>query len=290
MAQNIVLKKAFQQQMDTALAQGRAVFLFAPCGFGKTSTVQAYLENYRSLYCSADSPNFVIPKADRNWDILVIDDLQLLQQSEQQQQLCALIRDTPHRRFILLSRGVIPSWLSPFQIAGVMSVLTAQSLVMDRDTILRLLGLYGITVSDTTLTAILQETRGYPLAVDLLAKQLALDADYSRTTTDRVRFNIFLYYEEAVYHRLNITTRRLLLDLSPFPQFNLEMAHIVSGNSHVGEELNFLLRNSTMLIQDTLDTYRFWPFFRMFLQWNWSIRTQKSKFKPFTAAAASIMS
>lgn len=267
MAQNIVLKKAFQQQMDTALAQGRAVFLFAPCGFGKTSTVQAYLENYRSLYCSADSPNFVIPKADRNWDILVIDDLQLLQQSEQQQQLCALIRDTPHRRFILLSRGVIPSWLSPFQIAGVMSVLTAQSLVMDRDTILRLLGLYGITVSDTTLTAILQETRGYPLAVDLLAKQLALDADYSRTTTDRVRFNIFLYYEEAVYHRLNITTRRLLLDLSPFPQFNLEMAHIVSGNSHVGEELNFLLRNSTMLIQDTLDTYRFWPFFRMFLQW-----------------------
>lgn len=253
--------------MDSALAHGRAVFIYAPCGFGKTTTVQAYLENYRTLYCSADSPGFVIPKPDRSWDILVIDDLHLLQQPEQQQQLCALIRDTPHRRFILLSRGVIPSWLSPFQIAGVMSVLTAQSLVMDRDTILRLLGLYGITVSDTTLTAILQETHGYPLAADLLAKQLALDADYSRTTTDRVRVNIFLYYEEAVYHRLDITTRRLLLDLAPFPRFNLEMARIVSGNSHVGEELNFLLRNTTMLIQDKLDTYRFWPFFRMFLQW-----------------------
>ena len=179
--------------MDSALAHGRAEFIYAPCGFGKTTTVQAYLENYRTLYCSADSPGFVIPKPDRSWDILVIDDLHLLQQPEQQQQLCALIRDTPHRRFILLSRGVIPSWLSPFQIAGVMSVLTAQSLVMDRDTILRLLGLYGITVSDTTLTAILQETHGYPLAADLLAKQLALDADYSRTTTDRVRVNIFLY-------------------------------------------------------------------------------------------------
>lgn len=267
MARNIVLKKAFQQQMDTALAQGRAVFLFAPCGFGKTSTVQAYLENYRSLYCSADSPNFVIPKADRNWDILVIDDLQQLQQPEQQQQLCTLIRATPHRRFILLSRGNIPSWLSPFQIAGVMSVLTLQSLAMDRDTILRLLDQHDISVSDTMLTAILQETCGYPLAVTLLARQLSLNADYSLSTRDRVRVNIFLYYEEAVYRRFDIPTRRLLLDLAPFSRFNLDMARIVSGNSRVGEILNFLLRNTTMLVQDQLDTYHFWPLFRKFLQW-----------------------
>lgn len=253
--------------MDSILAQSRAVFISAPCGFGKTTSMQAYLENRRALFCSADSPDFKVPTAERGWDILVIDDLQQLQQEAQQQALCALIRNMSHRRFVLLSRGVVPSWLSPFQVAGVMTVLSYQYLLMDRDAVGRLLEQYQISVSDTVLTAILQETRGYPLAVDLLAQHMASHSDYSRTTTDQVRMNIFLYYEEAVYRRFDIATRRLLLDLAPFPHFDLEMARLVSGNSHVGECLTSLLRNTTMLIQDKLDNYHFWHLFRLFLLW-----------------------
>lgn len=39
------------------------------------------------------------------WDILLIDDFQLLQEQETSQTLCELIRANPARRFVFLSRG-----------------------------------------------------------------------------------------------------------------------------------------------------------------------------------------
>ena len=82
-----------------------------------------------------------------------------------------------------------------------------------------------------------------------------------------MRRELFLYFEEAVLHRLDLPIQQLLLELSPFPTFGPELARMVSGNSRAGELLGRLQRETTAMIQDRLDTYHFWPIFRRFLQW-----------------------
>lgn len=210
---------------------------------------------------------FLPSEETKEWNTLLLDDVQLMRQENDQQALCALIRDCPDRRFWLLSRGLIPSWLTPFQVEGGLTVITAQDLRMDRESTGLLLQAYGVTVSDVKLTAIYEETHGYALAVTLLACRMAQGQRYDRTTSDEIRRDLFLYYEEAVFNRLDLSAQRLLLDLSPFETVNNELARIVSGNNCAGELMGGLVRESNMLLQDALGSYHFWPIFRQFLIW-----------------------
>lgn len=52
--------------------------------------------------------------------------------------------------------------------------------------------------------------------------------------TKRIAAEIYHYFEEAVYHRLDMPTRRFLLDLSPFERFDTELAKMVTGSKDAG--------------------------------------------------------
>ena len=55
---------------------------------------------------------------DGDWNILLLDDLQELQEEQDWLALCSLIRESPQRRFVLLSRArpAAVSW--PFNTPG----------------------------------------------------------------------------------------------------------------------------------------------------------------------------
>lgn len=110
-------------------------------------------------------------------------------------------------------------------------------------------------------------TKGCALALTLLVRHLVVGETYNPHLADQVRRELFLYFEEAVLHRLDLSIQQLLLELSPFPTFGPELARMISGNSRAGELLGRLQRETTAMIQDRLDTYHFWPIFRRFLQW-----------------------
>ena len=130
-----------------------------------------------------------------------------------------------------------------------------------------LLECYGVKVNDLTLNAVYKESKGYPLTLSILVQRLADGDSFDATIADQTRQDIFLYYEEAVFHRFDLATRRLLLELAPFDHFSLSLAQMVSGDSRVGEIFGRLQRDTSMMIQDRLDTFHFWPIFRLFLRW-----------------------
>ena len=267
MTKKVVLSQGLKQQVASALNHGRVLLFSAPCGCGKTTAARQLISGRQIYKTSAGISDFHLPPPGGKWKLLLIDDLQYLTDEEEQQQLCALIRQNPERQFVFLSRGETPSWLIPFQTTGVMTVLYAQDLFLDRESVARLFQEYGVAVSDVVLTSILQETRGYPLALDILVGHLARGEAFDETTRDLVQREIFLYYEEMVYRCLNLSARRMLLDLSPFKEFDLELARIISGNSRAGEVLGHLQRDTTMFLNRRLGCYRFWPLFRAFLLW-----------------------
>ena len=125
MSEKIIIKPSVQKRFDSFMVHGRVLFFSAPCGFGKTVLADALLRGRNVLRQSAAAPDWAIPSSAQDWDILLIDDLQLMQEEAGQQALCELIRSSPERRFVLLSRGVPPGCLTAFQYTGLMTVLEA---------------------------------------------------------------------------------------------------------------------------------------------------------------------
>ena len=267
MQDNIIVKPSVEKQFDRFLRQGRVLFFSAPCGFGKTVLADALLHGRNVLRQSAADPDCAIPSSAQDWDILLIDDLQLMQEEAGQQALCELIRSSPERRFVLLSRGVPPGCLTAFQYTGLMTVLEADDLLFDADDVRRLFQLSGANVTDSEIDGILKESAGYPLGVAITARCMSPDKPWTPELVARVFREVFLYFETAIYRRFDLPVRRFLLELAPFESFDLEMARMVSGDPRAGERLDWLLRYTTMLRYDDCQRFRFWSGFRAFLRW-----------------------
>lgn len=88
MPETIIIKPSIAAQFQRFLQQERVLFFSAPYGFGKTALAEALLDSmpgnsmdrYRMRRLNAGAADFAIPSAAEDWDILLIDDLQLLQE------------------------------------------------------------------------------------------------------------------------------------------------------------------------------------------------------------------
>ena len=267
MTKNIIIKTSVQKRFDSFMVHGRVLFFSAPCGFGKTVLADALLHGQNVLRQSAADPDCAIPPSEQDWDILLIDDLQLMQEEAGQQALCELIRSSPERRFVLLSRGVPPGCLTAFQYTGLMTVLEADDLLFDEGDVRRLFQLSEVNVTDSEIDGILKESVGYPLGVAITARCMSPNKPWTPELVARVFHEMFLYFETAIYRRFDLPVRRFLLELAPFESFDLEMARMVSGDPRAGERLDWIFRYTTMLRYDDCQRFHFWSGFRAFLLW-----------------------
>ena len=152
----IHIKPAIEAQFHKCMERGRVLFFSAPCGFGKTVTARKLIrqtgKTYRSL--SGDRVSFEELRADEDWEILFVDDLQMMQEEDDEQALCSLIRENPDRRFVLASRGLPLGCLMAFQYTGLMTVMNADRLLFDRADIRKLFREWKVPVTDSELVGI----------------------------------------------------------------------------------------------------------------------------------------
>ena len=267
MTGNILIKPSVQQKFDSVMQSGRILFFSAPCGFGKTALANALLRGHRTLRLCADAPDFTLRTLPKNWDVLLIDDFQLLQEQETAQTLCELIRANPARRFVFLSRGVPPSYLTAFQYTGLMTTLEPDDLLFDREDIRGFFAARKAAVTESEINGILKESIGYPLGVAVTARCMSGGKPFAPEIVAQAYREVFSYFEDAIYRRFDLPMRHFLLDLAPFERFDLEMARMVSGDPRAGNLLDWLLHNTTMLRYDDVRHFHFWPQFRAFLLW-----------------------
>ena len=231
---NILIKPSVQQKFDSVMQSGRILFFSAPCGFGKTALANALLRGHRTLRLCADAPDFTLRTLPKNWDVLLIDDFQLLQEQETSQTLCELIRANPARRFVFLSRGVPPSYLTAFQYTGLMTTLEPDDLLFDREDIRGFFAARKAAVTESEINGILKESIGYPLGVAVTARCMSGGKPFAPEIVAQAYREVFSYFEDAIYRRFDLPVRHFLLDLAPFERFDLEMARMVSGDPAPG--------------------------------------------------------
>ena len=267
MQETIIVKPAIRQSFAHFMLCGRVFLFSAPCGFGKSALADALLAGREVLRLNAGAPDFALPAPDGAWSILLIDDLQLMQDEGDRQALCELIRSGPERRFVLLSRGAPPGYLAAFQYTGLMTVLEADALLLDREDIRALFAARDVAVTQSELAGVLKESIGYPLGAAVTAQHMSGGRPFGPEVVARAYREVFAYFEAAIYRRFDLPVRRFLLELAPFESFDLEMARMVSGDPRAGALLDWLLSNTTMLRYDDVQRFRFWPQFRTFLLW-----------------------
>ena len=265
MEQGIVITPTLRQKFQWAWEQRQVIFFSAPCGFGKTSAASVLLEPY--AVCRWDAMDTGPPEPVPDCEAALVDNLQELKNPNAQKALLAAIRENPEIHFILLGRNRTPGWLMPFQYEPRMYVFEAQDLMLDQETAEKLLAWHGVRTTASELSTVMQASKGYPLALRILCRQMQRGRHYGESVDGEVRRELFYHFQTAVYQRFRPAVRRLLLDLAPFEPFDVEFARMLSGNSRAGELLGEVQQDTTMFLYDNLHHCRFWPLFRQYLLW-----------------------
>ena len=151
MTGNIIVKPSVRQRFDSFMERGRVLFFSAPCGFGKSTLSDALLSGRDVLRLNAGAADFALPALSDGWEILLIDDFQMIPAEDGGQALCELIRSDPGKRFLLLSRGAPPGYLTAFQYSGLMTTLEADDLLFDREDICKYFSGCGVAVTDSEI-------------------------------------------------------------------------------------------------------------------------------------------
>lgn len=282
----IFIKPSLAERFHNAWESCRVILFSAPCGCGKTVTAAELLRDKKVFTVNKAEMCFSSEALPKGCEVLLIDDLQLLSEPEQQQALCRYIRHRPDLHFVLLGRGHTPGWLMPFQLAGIMQIFVTQDLLFDRDTSRKMLESRGVSVSAHEMGDIHRDMMGYPIALELLSHKKLSGARYDVKMLADVKRDLFIYYDEAVFSRFDPLLRKFLLSLAPFDRFDTELAKMVSGEARAGKFLGILQLDTTMLLFEELDTYRFRPIFREFLLWKTKqVVTDAEKAGVFSRAA-----
>jgi LuxR family maltose regulon positive regulatory protein len=260
------VKSSLESSFRNAWENCRIILFSAPCGCGKTATAHTLLRGTAVCEFNAGDTDFSPDRITAKYKAVLVDDLQYLRESEQQA-LCSIIRSFPDLHFVLLSRGRVPGWLMPFDLSGMMTVFYTEDLLFDIETSRKMMVSRGISLTVDELSAIFRDINGYPLGMEFVCRSLSDGRPYDSDVLTAVKRDLFSYYDEAVLHRFPVSVRSFLLYLAPFEHFDIELARMISGEEHAGEMLGAILRDTSMLLFDGTDTYRFWPIFQEFLLW-----------------------
>ena len=265
----VMVSDRISEQFQNFIDRGRILLFEAPCGFGKTTLSKELIgrTRMRLLEVRADEADFLEISKNQKWDILFVEELHQLQNEEEYQPLCELIRENPHRRFVLTSRGELPGALIPFRISGLLKEIDEQELFFKKEDAAEYFKRRNIALSDNELNHMMKLTLGYPLALELTADRIEKGESYNQTLNRELLYDLYRYYDEMIFRRFPLSIRRFLLELAPFEEFDTELAKMVSGDAEAGKMIAYLEKNSRMIEKKNADRFSFWALFRNFLMW-----------------------
>ena len=263
----IFIKPSLAEKFRQSWEKCRVIFFSAACGFGKTSVARKMLADKNVVWFDAEEPQFTEGPFPGGCDAVAIDNFQKLSDEKDQQTVVSWIREHTGVRFVIMSRGVTPGWLMPFQFTGALAVIGPGDLVLDRETVRMVHERAGNHISESQLSLIMEDSHGYPPGVIGALPYLKDGTPYTHEIYEAVIHDLFHYMEDAIFKRFPVQLRQLLLDIAPFETFNSELAQFVSGDSNVHEQISIILHETRMLISVDTKEYQMWPEFREFLMW-----------------------
>jgi len=258
------LSEALKQRLETH----QLLYIFAATGWGKTTAVKNYFRSTPYTYASLRGKD-ALEKVERDsTGLVILDDLHvLIDQPDLQERLLALLERLPDEaRAVLLSRAPLPDWLLAFQLSGRLAILDSGLLALGPEDVAKLAENMGLALSPEDGTRLWRESRGHPLTARLICLELTEGRPLNTETIRRARARMFLHLDRELFDGWDLPTRQLLMAVSFFDSFTVELAKVLTGDDRVEQTLSRLFRTSGFLDRN-LDVYtiRYQPF-RVYLR------------------------
>lgn len=229
-----VMPPAALQKLRAARNAAQTVYIYGATGFGKTELLRHYLHKRHYTYLScAQLPwaNWPLPKQSRRHPV-VLDDLHLLHDERLQRQILELCT-RPDIWLLLSSRSPLPNWLLSSYVNHGFIIITEDNLRLGKAEINALLAASGLSCTDEELQFLAETSQGNAYAL----RHTALCMQNGR----RVGTDLYLelesafaeYLENNVLNRWDPDLLDFLLQVCVVDEFSLELAELISGNSHV---------------------------------------------------------
>lgn len=240
-----IIPHTLRETFQRGLARDKVIFLSAGPGWGKTSVVTTLLERQDVTYLSLRKRP--LPRSFPRERLIVLDDFQALPAQAEGQFRDILRRSPAGQRFILLSRGPMPEYLSIYEAAGALLRLGEADLALDMDCLSQLAQAHGPALSVHELQWLLEETGGCPPAVNFLLTALSTGQPLRQETINAMRVKMGAYIEEAALRPLPPPAQRLLLELSLFDRFDQVLADMLAEDGDACAKLEQIWRISGLI-------------------------------------------
>ena len=265
----IIIPQAFVQKLQKALESCAFVFISAHTGWGKTSVVEALLENQPHTYVSLWDRDALKQAAEDTTGVIVLDDFHAIYDYQDgAAATLALLRTLPpDTRCILLSRADLPEWLLPFMETGQMEHMPHSDLALDLGELRELLECMEFFVpAPDVLENVWELTQGNPSLVLAMGMYLSEENPLSPEVISKAREMFFPFLDRQLFRYWDPMEKRLLLLTSFFDSFTVDMARILTGNPDVEQVIERLRQTGSFLAWDgTVYRCRF-PLMRRYLQ------------------------
>ena len=245
----VVLPWGLSKALDQAMAEYKLLYITAPTGWGKTTSVCRYFKARRHTYVSLREEDALDQaEADRTGLILVDDCHMLAGRSLLQERLAGLLRSLPpNGQAVLMNRAPLPDWLLPFQLSGILTIIPETAFQMGAGDAANLASALGVSLSQEDVLRLYQDTWGHPMTIRLVCFQLAEGRPLNAETVQNAYDQMFACLDQQLFRFWDARIRRLLLSISFFDSFTLELARAVTGDSQTEQALEHLTRISGFL-------------------------------------------
>jgi len=259
----MIKPNALSEALEQCLESHQILYISAPVGWGKTTAIKNCFRAIPHTHISLRGKD-TLEEAERDsTGIVVLDDFHILiDRPDLQERLLALLREIhDETRIVLLSRAPLPEWLLPLQLSGQLTVLNSGLLALGPGDVAKLAENLGVELSQEDTLRLWRESRGHPLAVHLICLELKEGRPLNTETVQRACARMFLYLDRELFDTWDLQTRRLLMSVSFFDSFTVELAQALTGDIKTEQTLTHLLRTSSF-IDRSRDTYtiRYQPF------------------------------
>ncbi|NCB94095.1 MAG: hypothetical protein EOM40_16270 [Clostridia bacterium] len=271
---------AIYKKIKEAENDHRVIYISGAVGFGKTTAVKYYFRRKAYLYLSGrDGYLESRPKTETiRQNVIVIDDISWITDGESQDYI-RNIAASEEKQVVLIGRSTVPPWLRITSIEKNFVLADERDLVMDEAEIRKFLDDRNIITSDIERKDIIRQTRGHALTLLYIAYYMAGGIPYSKEIEEKVRQDFFHYCDYAFFEKWDDEMKEVLLAVCQYPEFTVEMAEMITGNSRIPSLLEYAFAVGSFMIKKNDGVYAYRFTLQRYLRWKQSVVYTKEQLK-----------
>ena len=259
----VVEPYALSAALEQALRDYKFLYITAQTGWGKTTAVRWHFRARRHTYASLWDEGALERAEGDTSGLVILDDCHVLfDRRERQERLFNLLRQCPAGgHVVLLSRAPLPEYLLPFQMSGLLTTISDAVFQLGTEDVASLASALGVELAAEDAVRLQRESRGHPLAAKLICLRLAEGKPLTTDTVQSAYAKMFSALDRELFRYWDGKIRRLLLSVSFFDSFTVELARLVTGDHQVEQTLDRLCQISSFLDRSgAAYTIRYAPF------------------------------